>query len=493
MGSSFVAWCLLCLLTAIRDVQPQAFYQPEQIHLSYAAKPTEMVFTWVTFTDTGSVVEYGLSSSQLDMSAKGASEEFRDGGKEKRIIFMHRVTVTGLSSGQMYNYHVGSPNGWSSLYTFTAMKNGTDFSTTFALYGDLGNGNGRSMGLLQKMAETGKFDFVVHTGDFAYDMHDDNARKGDQFMRQIESIATYVPYMTCVGNHEAAYNFSNYKYRFTMPDAGGDGRGLWYSYDVGPVHFIAWDTEVYYENQGPDDIVGKQYGWLEEDLIKANRNREMRPWIITYGHRPMYCSNTFSGQKELDHCINPSNPIRVGDPSKGWQGVENLFYKYGVDVQVAAHEHSYERMWPVYNMRVCNGSRAPYTNPNAPVHIVTGSAGNSEHQSPFFRVPWVWSAKRSDDYGFNIIKVHNKTHINIQFLSQNKDGAIIDEIMLIKDQHGEDIYTCGAGMDTDYDARKKSEFQKIVNYFEYKAKKLKEKERRMQMENDFYFEDFERL
>lgn len=32
----------------------------------------------------------------------------------------------------------------------------------------------------------------------------DNARIGDEFMRQIQSIAAYVPYMTCPGNHEAA-------------------------------------------------------------------------------------------------------------------------------------------------------------------------------------------------------------------------------------------------------------------------------------------------
>lgn len=31
----------------------------------------------------------------------------------------------------------------------------------------------------------------------------DNARIGDEFMRQIQSIAAYVPYMTCPGNHEA--------------------------------------------------------------------------------------------------------------------------------------------------------------------------------------------------------------------------------------------------------------------------------------------------
>ena len=56
-------------------------------------------------------------------------------------------------------------------------------------------------------------------------------------------------------------------------------------------------------------------------------------------------------------------------------GLEKLFFDYGVDLEIWAHEHSYERLWPVYDGKVRNGSaEAPYTDPKAPVHIVTGSA-----------------------------------------------------------------------------------------------------------------------
>ena len=61
---------------------------------------------------------------------------------------------------------------------------------------------------------------VIHVGDFAYDMAQDNGRVGDEFMRQIEPIAAYVPYMTCPGNHEMYqdFNMSNYKAHFSMPE-----------------------------------------------------------------------------------------------------------------------------------------------------------------------------------------------------------------------------------------------------------------------------------
>ena len=41
-------------------------------------------------------------------------------------------------------------------------------------------------------------------GDFAYDFNNNNGHVGDDFMRQIEPVAAYVPYMTAVGNHEVA-------------------------------------------------------------------------------------------------------------------------------------------------------------------------------------------------------------------------------------------------------------------------------------------------
>ncbi|EPB68044.1 hypothetical protein ANCCEY_12869 [Ancylostoma ceylanicum] len=114
-------------------------------------------------------------------------------------------------------------------------------------------------------------------------MDTDNGRVGDEFMRQLEPIAAYVPYMTAVGNHE-----------------------------------------------------------------EANANRESVPWIFTFGHRPMYCSD-FDG----DDCTKYESIIRTGLPKTHAYGLEKLFYQFGVDVEIWAHEHSYERMWPVFNRTVC--------------------------------------------------------------------------------------------------------------------------------------------
>lgn len=99
-------------------------------------------------------------------------------------------------------YHVGSAYGWSAIYWFKTLPKGTKWSPRFAVYGDLGNYNARALPKLQEDTQNGLFDVILHVGDFAYDLWSDNARVGDSFMRQIETVAAYVPYMTCPGNHE---------------------------------------------------------------------------------------------------------------------------------------------------------------------------------------------------------------------------------------------------------------------------------------------------
>jgi len=56
-----------------------------------------MVVTWVTMDYTSdSIVEYNKRGGPLDYKAHGTVDLFVDGGSDKRKIYMHRVTLTGL-------------------------------------------------------------------------------------------------------------------------------------------------------------------------------------------------------------------------------------------------------------------------------------------------------------------------------------------------------------------------------------------------------------
>ncbi|KAH7724547.1 acid phosphatase [Aphelenchoides avenae] len=256
----------------------------------------------------------------------------------------------------------------------------------------MGAKNAESVGKLQDEAQNGDFDMVLHIGDFAYNFED----MGDEFMRQVEPIAAYVPYMTVVGNHEyQGKSFPHYKNRFTMP---GSDDNLFYSFDLGHVHFIAFSTEFYYGNghYSVPDII-KQWNWIKDDL-------EMRIGI----------NRNSSGSYQY--------------------GLEDLFYAYGVDLELWAHEHIYERMYPVYNRTVFKGTGDPYRDPPAPVHIVAGSAGCKENTDIFKPTLSPWTAFTSTAYGFSRMQVFNETHIYLEQTAALNDTEV-DHFWLVKHSH----------------------------------------------------------
>ena len=62
---------------------------------------------------------------------------------------------------------MGSSLGWSDLYTFRAIKNGTDWPVRLALFGDMGNENAQSLARLQEETQQGHFDAVFHVGTYS--------------------------------------------------------------------------------------------------------------------------------------------------------------------------------------------------------------------------------------------------------------------------------------------------------------------------------------
>lgn len=447
-------------LSAARADVP--YQQPEQIHIGLGYDPSEMTVHWTTiqssrqphYSPGDSYVMYGPSPSSLTEVVAGRSFLFSDYGSERRNYTMHIATMRGLAPSSRYYYAVGgNSSGWSSPYSFKSAPSAAtlrgQLPMTYAVYGDQGDYNAQTLPSLQAAARRGELDMVLHVGDMAYDFDNDNGRNGDAWMRDIEPLAATVPYMVSLGNHEAAQNYNHYTQRFrnmpsnsgnvSFPEFGSVPNNWWYSWDSGLVHFVALSTEVYFTNA---ELLPAMYNWLEGDLARVNRSRT--PWVVAHGHRPLYCSCD-------GDCDDAATTNRMGlrQPDGSWKyGLEELFYKHGVDLYIAGHEHDYERMYdvaPRYNAKTpwLSGVTTRSTkDPPATTYIVTGSAGNVEDHEPFTRKAPARSAKRLNTYGWSKLAVHNATHLLWQQVQTDSGepastwNAVMDETWIVQRHHG---------------------------------------------------------
>ena len=70
------------------------------------------------------------------------------------------------------DYRCGSVESWSDVKTLKVLDTSEMSNPTFAVYGDLGWENARSIPYLIKDAEEGRIDGVLHSGDLAYDLYE---------------------------------------------------------------------------------------------------------------------------------------------------------------------------------------------------------------------------------------------------------------------------------------------------------------------------------
>lgn len=199
---------------------------------------------------------------------------------------------------------------------------------------------------------------------------------------------------------------------------------LWYSIDIGPVHFITINTEVFYTLHDHRD---QQLSWLRADLKTVNADRSQRPWVVVLGHHPMYCSLTdTSDKKDLDCADEKTSPVQ--------SALEDLFFEEGVDLYVSGHRHNYERSWPMYRGKAFQHS---YINPAGPVYIVNGAMGYA-YLTEKFAQPYLWSAFRQDDGAkelFGKLEALNASHLTWDvFAAANNEHE--DSILIVQRRHG---------------------------------------------------------
>lgn len=147
--------------------------------------------------------------------------------------------------------------------------------------------------------------------------------------------------MPSIGNHEYnstdAMDYYNY-----YGSTAGTPMHAWYSYNLGTWHIIVLDSNC---NEIDCTSGSPEYTWLQNDLA-ANTH----PCILSMWHHPLFVSTAGS--------------------EKTWtQPLWQLLYNAKADLNLAGHDHVYERFAP----QDVNGQ----ADPNGMVEIVVGTGGES--------------------------------------------------------------------------------------------------------------------
>ena len=293
---------------------------------------SSVIVKWRTGEATDSVVRYGLDHDPdgLTQSATNSTSTTE-----------HAVQLTGLSPGVKYFYSVGSSSalqlagGDSDHFFVTAPVPGTAKPTRIWVIGDSGTADANARAVRNAFLEfTGSRDpdLWIMLGDNAYYHGTDNDYRKAVFNTYPQVLPKTVLWPT-LGNHDADTADSTtesgpYYDIFSLPrngEAGGvaSGTEAYYSFDYGNLHFVCLNSET--DPSPPDGAM--MMTWLEADLA-ANE----KEWIIAFWHRAPYSKGSADSDEE---------------PMGSWmrQNAVPILERYGVDLVLAGHSHSYERSY----------------------------------------------------------------------------------------------------------------------------------------------------
>jgi len=235
----------------------------------------------------------------------------------------HTVEFTGLEPETRYTYRVGDGTNWSEWIDFTTAASGfAPFS--FIYYGDAQNYIDSAVPRVfrQAFADRPEAKVIVNAGDLINSANSEE--EWGQWYKAGGFIDGQVNSISITGNHEYSGNnlSSFWAPQFPYPENGPAWPDLpaldrtAYYVDYQGVRFIGLNSNV----QSIPEVMTPQTEWLE-GLLADNPNK----WTVVTFHHPVY--STAEGR---------NNPV-IRDQ---WGP---LFEKYGVDLVLQGHDHTYGR------------------------------------------------------------------------------------------------------------------------------------------------------
>lgn len=439
---------------SIRDQEPLG------VHVLYGANPTRQVnIMWWTKTQTPSaIVYYSLVEAEHDdvpieslscmhnMLSKGYLARNSTNGK-----FIQRVFLDNLKPNRRYCYEITSGQASSHIFSFRTAAYSTSLGardekylhSSFIVYGSdvaptlttqnnqidsVHNFDSDLASLTRSFKETILEKHVngfinlpsIHLKEYAVT----NTHNSQDFFDYYESVLGNVqvlPALSQMGDQVSRNLFTKmFPLKGRVPF-----NSYFYSVNVNGVHFLSYSADLFtmmarkFDVKSEQDfdasaagLLETQINLIEKDLMKANLNRHIVPWVVVMASQSLKCTEFL--------CDKNTNDIFK-------KRLETIFYKYNVDVILESSSNVYERSYPV--LRTAKKFQTSYDNTEMPVYISLPkySVGvNRQLQDK-------WSAFRYQphvDNTYGLFEVINSTFIKWSYIYSNK--TIIDEFTFTK-------------------------------------------------------------
>jgi hypothetical protein len=377
---------------------------PRGAHLSFVRNPRHQASViWFTDTliDPGSLLAYGPrkagSCGVGDLATETAGAATPAPGVE---VLTHEAEMVDLPAGAAICYRVGGASGWSPIRTFrTAEPGNAPFS--FVAYGDHGRTpNSEATTAAVNAADP---DFVMLAGDISY--ANGNQPVWDDYFNRIEPVASRMPYMVALGNHEVedGYGTATFRNRFALP-----GQELYYSFDYANVHFVIVEGGAALE----EGVLADELQWVDRDLADAAARRESGEidFIVVVQHFPLWSNH--DGRGPCDQAVMAVE--------------EQILQRHQVDVLLVGHNHHFERSKPMAYGNPTTNELREYHDPAGYVEVIAGGGGQSLYNFVPQEEFQPWSAAAAKRFHYVRFDVSDDTLEMTAIATDEPKGEVLD-------------------------------------------------------------------
>ncbi len=386
--------------------------KPERVILNINGDPaTTMAVTWrtdTTVTESLAQIIVNLPVVLHGDSARTVTGTWQDVTADGITARFHSVVFTGLNPATTYAYRVGSGTDASEWFTFRTAEAGNAPFTFLWLGDSQGPISSYARIIRQAYRSTPDASFLVFTGDLVDGgssavLHDDEW--GD-WHRAAGFIVSEVPVVATPGNHEfydpqvrQKRDLNRYwRAGFTLPHNGPAGlEETTYSFDYQGVRFIIISSDEMIRNE---DVARSQTEWVE-GLLRNNPCR----WTIMAFHHPFFSTAARRDNKVIRENLKP------------------LVDRYGVDLVINGHDHTYAR-----GMAFPEGIKRK-GNMAGTIYVVSVSGQKMYRQDA---EPW-WKTGFANTQMWQAITIEGD---KLLFRAYDASGSVADQFVLTRMKNG---------------------------------------------------------